>query len=297
MLAAAVSWCLILVVSLYGVIWKKTVRGGPLRYVPAAIAAAYPLALLTSISSTSKEVGGRATTFIFFGIAVVVAGWLTRRLMVRRHRFEQVATVVVACLCFFGSTLFGGGPLPSYVPGTYIVGADERSIGAPSLALARWVAANLPADSHVAADRDNGVLLDDLGHVEPVTAIGGFVNPAPLYFDQQLGPYEKSLIRAADIRYLVVDTRLTEGLPLYGTYIADGESQVPTRLTAAELDKFDSVPGVRRIYDNGPIRVYASARCWGNRPRPEVADRVPPGTERDSRSPASWSPSWPGPSG
>jgi len=41
---------------------------------------------------------------------------------------------------------------------------------------------------------------------------------------------------------------------LYGTYVADGEPH--TRLTLAQLNKFDSYPGIRRVYDNGPIKVY-----------------------------------------
>ena len=49
-------------------------------------------------------------------------------------------------------------------------------------------------------------------------------------------------------------TASAQGLPLYGTYIAAGE---PTRrLTLAELNKFDTYPFIKRIYDNGPIQVY-----------------------------------------
>ncbi len=274
MLAAAASWCLILVVALYSVIWRKSIRGGALRYVPAVIAAAYPLALLTSVSASSKEVGGRAMTFIFFGMAVIVGGWLATRLSSARHTVERVATVVVACVCFVGSTLFGGGPLASYVPGPYLVGADERSVSAPSIAVARWAAANLPVDAHVAADRDNGELLDDLGRVDPVTAISGLDNPAPIFFDQQFNPYDEFLIRQADIRYIVIDTRLTQGLPLYGTYIAEGESKVPIRLTSEELGKIASVPGVRRIYDNGAIQVYDLSSVLGRPPLPVPASQA-----------------------
>jgi hypothetical protein len=106
--------------------------------------------------------------------------------------------------------------------------------------------------------------LDDLGHVDSVTAISGLVNPALLFFDRQLTTYDRSLIRTADIRYIVIDTRLAKGLPLYGTYIASGEPQ--SRLTLAELDKFDSIPGVRRVYDNGPISVYELGSLISGRP-------------------------------
>ena len=94
----------------------------------------------------------------------------------------------------------------------------------------------------------------------------GRTDPAPLFFDQQLTPSDISLIRKDDIRYIVTDTRLTEGLPLFGAYIAPGETGHPTRLTAAELEKFNSIPGVYRIYDNGAIQVYDLSRLLGERP-------------------------------
>jgi hypothetical protein len=264
--ASAVLFCLIILISLCAVLWKKSVRGGRLRYLPAAIAATYPLAMLTNVSSEAKDVGSRTTTFIFFGVAVVVGGWLAGRLVRQRRVIERMATIAVLVVCFLGSTLYGGGPLPILVNGPYIVGAHERSLGAPSLALANWVSTHLPAGSHVAADRDNAGLLNDFGQVDPVSPLNGSDNPAPLFFDQQLTPSDIALIRKDDIRYIVIDTRLTEGLPLFGAYIAPGETGRPTRLTAAELEKFNSVPGVYRIYDNGAIQVYDLSRLLGERP-------------------------------
>ena len=273
-LAAAVAFCLILLVSLYAVIWKKSVRGGKLRYLPAVVAATYPLALLTNISTDAKLVGARATTFIFFGMAVVVGGWLATFFLVQRRIAVRVATIGLAVICFLGSTLYGGGPLPGLVNGTYIVGAHERSLGPPSFALANWVSTHLPAGSHVAVDRDNGALLNDIGHVEPVSPLNGSNNPAPLFFDQQLTPSDLALIRKDDIRYVVTDTRLTEGLPLYGAYIAPGETRTPVRLTAPELEKFNSIPGVHRVYDNGAIQVYDVSRLVGKQPLP-IGERSP----------------------
>ncbi len=273
-LAAAVFFCLIILFSLYAVVWRKSVRGGRLRYLPAAIAATYPLAILSNISSDAKQIGARTTTFIFFGVAVVVGGWLARRLLRQRGVIERMATIGVAVICFLGSTLYGGGPLPLLVNGPYIVGAHERSLGSPSLALANWVSTHLPAGSHVAVDRDNAGLLNDFGQVDPVTPLNGSNNPAPLFFDQQLTPSDIALIRRDDIRYIVTDTRLTEGLPLFGAYIAPGETGRPTRLTAAELDKFNSTRGVYRIYDNGAIQVYDLSLLLGERPLVVPADSV-----------------------
>jgi predicted lipid-binding transport protein (Tim44 family) len=265
-LASAVFFCLIILISLYAVVWKKSVRGGRLRYLPAAIAATYPLAMLSNISSDAKEVGARTTTFIFFGVAVVVGGWLAGRLLMQRRLIERMATIGVAVICFLGSTLYGGGPLPILVNGPYIVGAHERSQGSPSLALANWVSTHLPAGSHVAVDRDNAGLLNDFGQVYTLSPLNGTASPAPLFFDRQLTPSDIALIRKDDIRYIVTDMRLTEGLPLFGAYIAAGETGHPTRLTAAELEKFNAVRGVRRIYDNGAIQVYDLSLLLGERP-------------------------------
>jgi hypothetical protein len=264
--ASAVFFCLIILMSLYAVIWKKSVRGGRLRYLPAAIAATYPLAMLSNLSADAKEIGPRTTTFIFFGVAVVAGGWLAGRLLMKRRLIERMATIGIAVICFLGSTLYGGGPLPLLVNGPYIVGAHERSLGSPSLALANWVSTHLPAGSHVAVDRDNAGLLNNFGQVEPVTPLNGAGNPAPLFFDQQLTPADIAFIHKYDIRYIVTDTRLTEGLPLFGAYIAAGETGHPTRLTAEELGKFNSMPGVHRIYDNGAIQVYDLSRVLGKRP-------------------------------
>jgi hypothetical protein len=265
-LAAAVFFCIIILISLYAVVRKKSVRGGRLRYLPAAIAATYPLAILANMSSEAKVIGSRANTFIFFSVAVVVGGWLAGRLLMQRRVIERMATIGVAIICFLGSTLYGGGPLPILVNGPYIVGGHERSLGSPSLALANWVSTHLPAGSHVAVDRDNAGLLNRFGQVDAANAIKGSDNPARLFFDQQLTPSDISLVRKDDIRYVVTDTRLTEGLPLFGAYIAPGETVQPTRLTAAELEKFNSTRGVYRIYDNGAIQVYDLSLLLGERP-------------------------------
>jgi hypothetical protein len=199
-------------------------------------------------------------------MAVVVGGWLAREHLARRRVVVRAATIGIAVVCFLGSTLYGGGPLPGLVNGPYIVGAHERSLGPPSFALANWASTHLPVGSRVAVDRDNGALLNDIGRVDPVSPLNGSENPSPLFFDQELTLSDIALIRKDDIRYVVTDTRLTEGLPLYGAYIAPGETRNPTLLTMAELQKFNSIPGVYRIYDNGAIQVYDLSTLLGKQP-------------------------------
>ena len=266
MLAAAVCFCLVLVPSVFGVIRKRTANGGVLRFLPVVVAAGYPFAMLASLSSGSSQVGERATTFIFFGMAIVIGVWLATRISIRRSLLERAATLLIATVCFLGSMIFGSGPDVTYVPGPYLVGANQRSFSAPSLAVAQWASTHLPAGSNVAADRQNGALLADLGDLNFVTNISGLADPTPLFFSQHFDPYELSLIRKDRIRYIVVDLRLASSLPLFDTYIEPGEAKPGTRLTIAELSKFDSVRGANRVYDNGPIQVYDVSRLLGLSP-------------------------------
>ena len=101
-----------------------------------------------------------------------------------------------------------------------------------------------------------------------MTHESGLVNPELLYFNKNLSLFDIYLIRKADIRYIVVDDRLAQGLPLYGVYIAAGEPT--TRLTSAQLDKFTRYSFVKRIYDNGTIQVYdvSGLLAPSHRPRP-----------------------------
>jgi hypothetical protein len=59
---------------------------------------------------------------------------------------------------------------------------------------------------------------------------------------------------------IVADRRLSTQLPLNGYYFERGEPdalQHRAPLSPALLDKFDSTPFLKRIYDSGNIRIYA----------------------------------------
>ena len=156
--------------------------------------------------------------------------------------------------------MFGSGPDWSYVPGPYLVGADARSVTPATLAVAEWASTHLVVGSHIAVDIDNGPVHQ---RHRP---------PRPGHRDRWARQHRPTLLRpehrplrhladpqGADIRYILIDDGSRESLPLFGTYIEPGElgtSTKPRRLTLAELNKWNSVPGARLIYDNGPIRIY-----------------------------------------
>jgi hypothetical protein len=259
MVSAAALFCLLLLPSVLAVLRNRTALRGKRRLLPVVIAAGYPFAMLASISNGSSQVGERATTFIFFGMAVVIAAWIARRLSTQRRPLERAVTILIATICFLGSMIFGSGPDITYVPGPYLVGANQRSIDAPVLAAARWASTHLAAGSVIAADRQAGATVANFADVQLATSIGGFANPAPIFFSQTLDTNDRLIILHDHIRYIVVDRRLSSSLPLFGTYFGPGEAKPGTRLTPYELGKFDSASVMTRIYDNGTIVIYRVA--------------------------------------
>ena len=268
LLASALTFVVLLAVSVRSVVAHRTVRGGPLRYLPVMVALGYLVVLGSRLSSGSEEVGGRMSTFVFFGMAVLIGAWFASR----RPRLRMALVLPIASLCFLGSMILGSGPDWSYVPGPYLPAADQRSVDASTIAAAQWAAQHLPPGSPVAADRDEAALLAAIGHLSPVSEGDGSVNVGPLYFDRTWGTYDIALVRQAHIRYLVVDSRLASGPPAYGSYFEPGETNGVERLHAAQLDKFAAVPGFVKLYTNGPITIYDLSRILGERPLEGTGD-------------------------
>jgi hypothetical protein len=244
------------------IIKGKDDRRGPFRWLVILLAFIYLIDLACSLTFATQEVGQRASTFVFFGIALVGA------LVIARARKVVVRglSLCLAVIAFLGSLFLGSGPAGELTPGPYIPAADQRSVLGPSLAAAHWAAANLPIESRIAADRDNAALMAAVGHLAPVNALSGAINVGQLYFDKVFGPYDKSVIARYRIRYLLVDTRLELGPPAFGNYFAPGETPGRERLGPAQLDKFSRVAGMKLIYNDGPIRIYDDAKMLGISP-------------------------------
>ena len=249
----------LLVPAVRAVVFRKQLRGGLQRLIPVGIALGFLFVLGSRLSAGSADVGARASTFVFFGMALCLAAWFVRA----RIRIGLPVLVALATICFLGSMILGSGPSSTYTPGPYMPAADQQSVDAASITAATWASTHIPAGSSIAADRDNGALMAAIGHLAPVTALSGQVNVGPIYFDPVFGNYERTLIRQNHIQYLVVDDRLVQGPPANGAYFEPGETQGTDRLTVTELAKFDNIPGVNRVYDNGPIQIYDLSKLAG----------------------------------
>lgn len=228
----------------------------PLALLVGLVALLYPLIPLGHLTQATAEVGDRAAGFVFIGTAAVIGAWWWQR---QRGRLAKVAFIIGCSVMFVGNIVLGAGPTAGQLPGPYEISADARSIDARNLAAAYWENGALPADSVVYADRTAGLLASAVGGQKTVLHVSTGIDASRLLLSPAVTTADIALIRAAGIDYLIVDQRLSTGLPHQQVYIENGEfggAQRTSPVSRRALTKFAAVDGVDRIYDNGSIVIY-----------------------------------------
>ncbi|HEY5273618.1 MAG TPA: hypothetical protein VIJ34_10340 [Acidimicrobiales bacterium] len=249
--------CVVGALAAWKALFGDSLRRGAQRFLPIIVTAAYVVVLVSPLTAASAQIGQRASTFIFFGLGILVGGWY----LTWKRRPPIVVLTTIATACFVGSLIFGSGPSWSYVPGPYLPAADQRSVDTPGIAVAQWAGMQLPVESRDASDVDTSVLMAAMGHLSSVSETAALINPGLIFFSTYFSSYDMQEIQKYDIRYIVVDRRLLEGPPAFGQYFEPGTpspGQI-NRVTAADLDKFGTASGLQLVYDNGPIKVYNTA--------------------------------------
>jgi hypothetical protein len=267
------------------------------RFVGAAglvltvLALIYPIIPFGHLTNASSEVADRSAAFVFAGVGYVVAVWwfyhiktepgarlefsfldelrdrlrtpafVSRvRAMFQGRLRPKAALVLGLTFCFVGGGIIGQADW-SYVPGNYMVSADNRSLDELALAAGSWEAANIKPGTRVMTDRDNGLVAQSTGGLHLVTPAADGVDEGSLsnLLLRHFSATDIDTVCVDRIQYLIADVRLSTSLPEVGIYVDQGEYLDGTRTappSAAYLTKFDQVPGAERVYDNGAIRIY-----------------------------------------
>jgi len=222
----------------------------------------YPIIPAGHLTVSAGEDADRAAPFIFIGIGFIFAVWwfhalTSTGLHESRSLSLRFGGVLVAALtvCFLGGTVIGGSDW-TYMPGKYMVEADNRSVDQLALAAGYWEGQNLAPNSEAYSDRDNGLIALAYGHLRVITIDQ---SPASTLLLRRFTSNDLILVCKLPVNYLIADARLATGLPQVGFYIASGEFGTGVRTApppVADLVKFDSVPQAERIYDNGAIRIF-----------------------------------------
>lgn len=252
---------LILVALPFGLrqIWRR-LRNNALALTLAAGALAYPASLAMRLTERGAEAANRGAAFLFVAIAFALATWLVEQPFgARLGRRWLPAACTWATIIFLGGVTVGWPPPWARMPGPYLPAADSRSVEQQGLAAAEWARARLGPDNRLIADRTNRLLMGAYGEQRPVTGYADRVKISQVFLAPELGPAERQILRVGQVRYVVVDRRLSAALPSAGVYFERGEvpgDRYSAPIDPAALAKFDALPGVNRVFDSGDIVIY-----------------------------------------
>jgi hypothetical protein len=228
----------------------------------ALAALLYPVTLGLRLTQAGTETSQRASEFVFVGLAfvagVLIAG-LPRPAGALRRVAGRLTITALATIVFIGGFIVGESPLTRQ-PGPYLVGAESRSVSPEVLAAARFADKHLPPGSRVLADRVNSTLIAALGHLDPVI---GSVNGIPVshvFFVRKYDRKAQEVISEDAIDYIVVDRRFIEAEPASGFYYERDEPSGGKPISREALQKFADLKGLDRIYDDGAIAIYDTAK-------------------------------------
>jgi hypothetical protein len=244
-------------------VWRSH-RTNTLAVSLAAVGLLYPFTLVPRLTAAGSEISQRASEFVFVGIGFVAAILflhLTESLGRQRGRLLALVATGLTGMVFVGGVILGESPVTRQ-PGRFEVGAESRSISPQGAAAARFAFEHLPHDSRVLVDGPNGLLLGSFGELDPVIGNIRGIPVTEVFFSRRFNRNDRIVIVHDAIDYIVVDRRLGHSLPVDGYYYDRDEPRANERTNAisgASLRKFNSVPKIDRIYDNGPIVIYDTA--------------------------------------
>lgn len=250
------------------IIWRHR-RQSSVALATAFSALLYPVSLAFRFTSSGWEAANRASEFLYLGNAFVVAvvvtefelpGFLLQPIPAVRRFLHHPA--LLRGLVRWRAPLFSlgavvmlmGGIIAGWPPymrlsGTYLVDAGARSVEPQGVGAAQWVRNYLGPANHVATDGFQILLMGSYGEQQVSTTLSGGINALWLLYAPQIEDDQLKQLKKGQIRYVVIDRRL-KAKPALAT------SYYPDAVMEKSLLKFDSVPTVSRIFDDGNIIIY-----------------------------------------
>lgn len=236
-------------------------RQHPLMLALAVAAIGYPVSLGFRFTDL-YPITTRSSEYVFVALAFVIAMGVNHSSRICYRWWSRLLMTGLALVVFIGGIAVGWSPWARQ-PGKYLVASEVRSIEPTSLLTSQWTSEYLGTQVAISADRVSAILLSAYGYQNPVDTINSGLMVPLVYFSSEFGSSELAILCAGQIRYVVVDRRLSTSLPMSGTYFWLDEPyafQHKTPIAEDALLKFDSVDYLSRIYDAGSIVIYDTQR-------------------------------------
>jgi hypothetical protein len=236
-----------------GAVLRRRWRDSRLVLV-AFLAFAFPLSVVLRLGIGSWEIGNRMGTLAFVGAGPVVAVAVVRFWQGRMPRGWTRLGPALALIVI----VLGGVTAATIDPirGPYRAGGDAESIEPMAIETALWAKRWLGPGHRFVADRVNRLLLGGYGRQDVKVEVVKGVAAGSVYEAEKLSPDDLYALTRSDLDFMLVDMRLSTAPPLLGFYFESWEPNLGQPISPVALLKFDKIPSVGRIYDNGAIKIY-----------------------------------------
>jgi hypothetical protein len=216
------------------------------------------IVLVRVLSPRGEELAGRSPAYVTLLVALAIGLGLDRfsargGFSRRRGRVWIGSGAAALLVLFIGGITAGWPPNWLRLPGTYHAAGYESAVDPHTLQLGWWSREHLPVGGRFVSDFGNQMVLGTIGGLDPVNS------PADLFYRKDFDYSDRSMVQALQVRYAVVDRRITWDSPTRGTFfIGDPPVGIDTNrpFPADSLAKFTAVQGVGIVFDDGMIRVY-----------------------------------------
>jgi hypothetical protein len=260
-------------VSVY-ILWSKRRLIGSASWAFAVLAMTYFLSMPMVLTKQGAEGAHRYWAFSFIGIAVLcgqarslglpsvecrtagASGRLVRHLVGSPGLRIGMAACVFTVLAFGSAAL--GSNVSSRFPGSENVGDDSRSVSREGAAVTAWIAAHVPVDTPVLADRYVSQRLGSFGRMATLKPSATF----PLWdLYMSADPVHPGVLQQlldSGVRYFVVDARMATTRPTMGYWFTKDEPGVDGTVLSPQvaIDRFGCLPWLQGTYAAGPLTVY-----------------------------------------
>lgn len=238
---------------------RRRYSSDPLVLSLGLVAIGYPLTLVFRLTNLGADISGRAWAYLFAGVAFVVAIGMDHVLAKWQGSMGAVLGVTAAATVLFAGSVVIGWPPTERLPGPYLVSAQGRSVGAEGESAAWWALKYLGPDNRLTADRMNALLMASYGEQEIVLPPASQIDVGALFFSSVVDEGVLTAVEDASVNYVMVDERLSTGLPVRGTYFDSSEPgafEHASPIDIAALQKFNSSSLFSRVFDSGDIIIY-----------------------------------------
>lgn len=237
----------------------------------ALIAMSFPLTLLPRLTADGGAISARTSEYVFTGIGCTLGLLAIESAASRRGAATKPAriinfvtrgprgTVLLFCIVtimFFGGITIGSSYFQLLPPSSHPTGYPW--IVQPDMIIAStWARDHLGPDQPFATDDTDALALATYGDENTGQEDAVF----PIFFGDSLGGMAARTIKATGVRYILVDWRMTDGIPVnpgdyYFSQWEPGAGEYTKPFPATYLRKFTTYSCSRLIFQSGPIQIF-----------------------------------------